>query len=156
MTLALVLSACAHAPALPTLAESVGALPLEAIGELDRGSLQGRVTVVTFISTWCFPCLVDLPVLQKLQRDHPEDLRVLLVGMDLDGRKVLDPFASVNELTLPLIVGNDRLRAGETPFGHIQQLPTRFIFRRDGTLAFAYAGVAEPKDLIEAVERELR
>ena len=67
-----------------------------------------------------------------------------------------EPFAAMNELTLPLIVGNDSIRAGETPFGPIKLLPTRFIFRRDGTLSFAYAGVAEPQALIDAVERELR
>ena len=69
---------------------------------------------------------------------------------------MLEPFAAMNELGLPLIVGDDQLRKGETPFGRIKQLPTRFIFRRDGCLSFAYAGVGEPKALIDAVERELR
>ena len=156
MTLALVLAACAHSPPPPTMQESIGALPFDAVGEWRPALSQGRVTVVTFIATWCFPCLVDLPVLTRLQKDHPDELIVLLVGMDLEGRKVLEPFAAMNELQLPLIVANDRVRAGETPFGQIKQLPTRFIFRRDGTLSFAYAGVAEPRALIDAVERELR
>ena len=34
--------------------------------------------------------------------------------------------------------------------------PATPAFYSDGSLAFAYSGVAEPKDLIEAVERELR
>jgi thiol-disulfide isomerase/thioredoxin len=156
VSLVLVLAACAHVPVTPTVQEAIGALPFDVVGEYLPARAFGRVTVVTFIATWCFPCLVDLPVLTKLKKDHPEDLEVVLVGMDLEGRKVLEPFASMNELGLPLIVANDRVRAGETPFGQIKQLPTRFIFRRDGTLSFAYAGVAEPKALIDAVERELR
>ncbi|MBS1150789.1 MAG: Thioredoxin [Myxococcaceae bacterium] len=154
--LAVVLAACAHAPPAPTVQEALSALPLDAVGEWRPARSHGRVTVVTFIATWCFPCLVDLPVLTKLQKDHPSDLVVVLIGMDLEGRKVLEPFAEMNELRLPLIVADDQVRAGETPFGPIKQLPTRFIFRRDGTLSFAYAGVAEPKALIEAVERELK
>ena len=156
MTLALVLAACTHAPPAPTVQEAVGALPFDAVGQWLPARSVGRVTVVTFIATWCFPCLVDLPVLTRLQRDHPKDLVVLLVGMDLEGRKVLEPFAAMNELQLPLIVANDSVRAGETPFGLIKQLPTRFIFRRDGTLSFAYVGVAQPQALIDAIERELR
>ena len=156
MILALVLTACAHVPPAPTVQEAIGALPFDVVGEYLPARALGRVTVVTFIATWCFPCLVDLPVLTKLQREHPDDLEVVLVGMDLEGRKVLEPFAAMNELHLPLIVANDRVRAGETPFGQIKELPTRFIFRRDGTLSFAYVGVAEPKALIDAVERELR
>lgn len=156
VTLALALAACAHAPPAPTMQEAVGALPFDAIGDWRPARTVGKVTVVTFIATWCFPCLVDLPVLTKLQKDHPHDLVVLLVGMDLEGRKVLEPFAQMSELDLPMVVATDDVRAGGTPFGLVKQLPTRFIFRRDGTLAFAYAGVAEPQALIDAVERELR
>jgi thiol-disulfide isomerase/thioredoxin len=156
VTLALLLAGCAHLPPLPTAEEAIGSLLLDAIGDWQPGRTVGRVTVVTFIATWCFPCLVDLPVLTKLQKDHPKDLVVVLVGMDLDGRKMLEPFVSVNNLELPVIVSDEHVRAGETPFGRILELPTRYVFRRDGSLAFAYSGVAEPKDLIEAVERELR
>ncbi len=41
-------------------------------------------------------------------------------------------------------------------FGPIKQLPTRFIYKRDGTLSFAYAGVADPKSLITLIEKELK
>ncbi len=156
MTLAWLLAACAHAPVLPTAQESLGALPRDVIGDFRPAATQGKVTLVTFIATWCFPCLVDLPVLVKLQKDHPRDLVVVLVGMDLEGRKTLEPFVSANAVELPVVVSDERLRAGETPFGRILELPTRYLFRRDGTLGFGYSGVAEPKDLIEAVERELR
>jgi thiol-disulfide isomerase/thioredoxin len=157
VTLALLLCvACVHAPPAPTAQQSLGALPPTAIGDWRPARIAGRVTIVTFIATWCFPCLVDLPVLQKLQKDHPDDLVVVLVGMDLDGKTMLEPFIEANGISLPLVIADDRVRAGETPFGRILELPTRFIFRRDGSLAFAYAGIADPQKLIDAVERELR
>ena len=43
------------------------------------------------------------------------------------------------------------LRNGETDFGRVHELPTRFRFGRDGTLVLAFSGVAEPKKLITAV-----
>jgi len=156
VALALVLASCAHVPPPPTVQESLRYLPLDAVGDWRPMRFQGRVVVITFIATWCFPCLVDLPVLTRLQKDHPDDLEVLLVGMDLEGRKVLEPFAEMNALVLPLIVSNEAIRAGETAFGPIKQLPTRFIYKRDGTLSFAYAGVADPKSLITLIEKELK
>lgn len=152
----LLLAACAHAPPTPTVQEAVGALPADVIGSYSPRTAKGRVTVVTFIATWCFPCLVDLPLLAQLQADHLGQLDVVLVGMDLEGRKVLEPFAAMNALTLPLVVADDAVRAGETPFGKIAELPTRFVFRRDGSLAFAYQGVARPGALRAAIERELK
>lgn len=153
LLLLLPLPACRHVPPPPTAAEAIGALPNDVIGPYVPA--QGKVTVVTFIATWCFPCLVDLPLLNQLAADHPDDLQVLLVGMDLEGRKVLEPFAALSAPGLPLVVANERVRLGDTPFGKIAELPTRFVFRRDGTLALAYAGVGKPGALAEVVAKEL-
>ena len=100
------------------------------------------LVVVTFVASWCFPCLADFVTLQKLQHDYGErGYQNVLVGMDLEGHKVLEPFAQSYALTCPLVVANDRLRAGETPFGLIKQLPTRLIFGRDGRFVDGYTGV---------------
>ncbi len=151
---ALLLACCAHVPPAPTFQEAIGSLPNDVIGTYVRA--PNKVTVVVFISSWCFPCLVDLPLLAQLAADHPDDLQVLLVGMDLEGRRVLEPFAAMNAAGLPLIVANDRIRLGDTPFGKIVELPTRFVFRKNGTLSFAYAGVGTPGALADALGKELR
>ncbi|HCF59753.1 MAG TPA: TlpA family protein disulfide reductase, partial [Myxococcales bacterium] len=31
--------------------------------------LRGRVALVTFFATWCFPCMLEVPNLVALQRD---------------------------------------------------------------------------------------
>lgn len=152
--LLLLLAACAHLPPPPTQSEAVGDLPADVIGRYVPA--KNKVTVVLFLATWCFPCLVDLPLLVQLQAEHPDDLQVLLVGMDLEGRKVLEPFSAMNAPSLPLIVANEHVRLGDTPFGKISELPTRFVFRKDGTMAFAYAGVAPPGALKDAISAELK
>ncbi|MCA2980475.1 MAG: TlpA family protein disulfide reductase, partial [Myxococcaceae bacterium] len=69
----LVLLGCAHAPEarFPHRDLFLGALPQDVVGAVpfDRAALEGQVVLVTFIATWCFPCLTDLATLDKLERD---------------------------------------------------------------------------------------
>ncbi len=119
-------------------------------------ALEGRVVLVTFIATWCFPCLAEMRVIKRLQRDYVEQgFSNVLVGMDLEGPAVLGPFASGYELDdIPVLVAGDRLRSGETAFGRIRELPSRVLFSREGEVAVAYSGVASYSSL-DAVVRKL-
>ncbi|MFT3836179.1 MAG: TlpA disulfide reductase family protein [Myxococcaceae bacterium] len=155
--LTLALASCAHQAPAFTLDEALGVLPSQTAGpSWDRDAARGKVVLVMFITSWCFPCVADLVVMEKLQRDFgPQGFQAVLVGLDLEGAKTLDPFASSRDYPLPIVVGNDRLRNGDTVFGSQRALPTRFLFSRDGALVLAYGGVADPKDLIEAVRKEV-
>jgi thiol-disulfide isomerase/thioredoxin len=45
--------------------------------------LRGRVTVVAFWATWCFPCRFELPLLERLYRENRDDgLQVVAVATD--------------------------------------------------------------------------
>jgi peroxiredoxin len=156
----LVLLGCAHAPEarFPHRDLFLGALPQDVVGAVpfDRAALEGQVVLVTFIATWCFPCLTDLATLDKLERDFGgRGFRQVLVGLDLEGRRVLEPFAAEYRLTYPLLVGDDRLRSGQTPFGHIRELPARVLFDRQGEVIAAYSGVVSPKALDAKVREAL-
>lgn len=159
---ALVLSsACAHTASsgLPHRDVFIGVLPQDVVGEVkfDRAALQGKVVLVTFIATWCFPCLTDLASLDNLQRElAPKGFTQVLVGMDLEGRRVLEPFAAEYKLPYPVLVGDDRLRSGQTPFGHIRELPARVLFDRSGEVIAAYSGVVSPAELERKVREALK
>lgn len=133
-------------------------LPTAVAGKVpfEPWELEGKVTLVTFLATWCFPCLTELVVLQHLQRDYGEKgFRNVLVGMDLEGIEVLQPFAAGYKLEMPLVIANDRLRAGETSWGRIRELPSRVLFNRDGQIALNYSGVASYESLEGVVKKLL-
>jgi thiol-disulfide isomerase/thioredoxin len=147
---------CAHtSTGLPHRDIFVGTLPQDVVGAVpfDRAQLNGNVVLVTFIATWCFPCLTDLASLDKLEKSFgTKGFRQVLVGMDLEGRKVLEPFAAEYQLAYPILVGDARLRSGQTPFGTIRELPARVLFDRSGQVIAAYSGVVAPSEL----ERKVR
>lgn len=119
--------------------------------------LRGRTVLVNFFATWCFPCLGALPTLVELQRRYgDEGLTVVAVGMDLEGELVLEPFAREYELPFPLLVADERIRTGQTPFGRISVLPTTFLLGRDGRVIAAFEGLATSRSLDAAVAGALR
>ncbi len=122
----------------------------------DPRTLRGKVVLVSFFATWCFPCLAELPVLEKLQREHAQKgFTVVMVGMDLEGAKVLRPFAEEYALPYPMLVADDWLRSGQSAFGQVRALPTVVLFNRDGEVVIAYQGVAAPAKLLSLVDREV-
>lgn len=153
-------SACARDPA-STRADFrtfMNALPRDWAGAVpfEPQTLEGKVVLVTFIATWCFPCLTELRVLSKLQADHAaQGFANVLVGMDLEGHEVLDPFVDGYQLDYPLVVADDRIRSGETVFGRIRELPSRVLFSRAGKPVIGYAGVSTYEELEHAVVSEL-
>jgi thiol-disulfide isomerase/thioredoxin len=138
------------------------ALQLEAVapgrgGVLNARALEGRVVLVTFMSTWCALCLMDLPYYRALHAQYRDrGFSVVAVGMDLEGELVLRPFAEQYELEFPLVLADERIRRGETPFGPIRELPTTFLLAEDGTVLAAFTGLAPQRELSALVERAVR
>jgi thiol-disulfide isomerase/thioredoxin len=137
----------------------LGALALPAVGpqRAAASNLSGRVVLVNFFATWCFPCIAELPTLEALQRDYgPQGFQVVGVGMDLDGAKVLAPFADHYELRYPVLVADERILSGQSVFGTIIALPTSFILDREGRVVAAWQGLAGHEDMAKAIEKTLR
>lgn len=158
---ALVLAAaCAATPASRAgRTDFLPALRLESVGPVRASidQLQGRVVLVNFMATWCFPCLQELPEMIAVQRRfEAQGFSVVLVGMDLEGATVLEPFAEHYALPFPLLLADAELRKGETAFGLIRQLPTTVLLGRDGAALAAYAGVSDPATLEAAIASALR
>ena len=136
----------------------MNALPRETAGKVpfEPWKLEGKVVLVTFIATWCFPCLTELVVINRLEHDHSaQGFANVLVGMDLEGRMVLEPFAEGYHLSMPLIIANDHIRSGESVFGRIRELPSRILFGRSGELVVGFAGVSKYEDLERLVASEV-
>lgn len=134
------------------------ALFLPAVGPTphDARSLSGKVVLVSFFATWCFPCLAEMPTLEALQRDYgPRGFQVVSVGMDLEGASVLQPFADHYALRYPVLVADDRMREGLTAFGHIRALPTTVLLDRRGRAVAAWQGVEGHTEVAKAIEKLL-
>jgi peroxiredoxin len=157
VVLALWLAGCAHTAPAVNVSAYAPALQLPAVGSTPfSGPTRGKVLLVTFLATWCFPCVGQLSSLEKEQEEHAaRGFTVVAVGMDLEGAEVLEPFAREYQLHFPLLVADERIRNGRTAFGPISSLPSLFLFGRDGRLITAFAGFMRPADLHELIVQAL-
>jgi thiol-disulfide isomerase/thioredoxin len=155
------LAACKSAPEAVEApgAGFLGALALPWVGptRYEPAALTGNVVLVNFFATWCFPCVTEIPTLEALQRDYgPRGFQVVAVGMDLEGAKVLAPFADYYGLHYPVLVADERIRSGQSVFGPIGALPTSFILDREGRAVAAWQGLGGHEDVAKAIEKALK
>ena len=61
-------------------------------GTLNTGALQGTPVLVNLWATWCAPCVVEMPMLDRLAQTYDDRLRVVTVSQDLRGGEVVGPF----------------------------------------------------------------
>ena len=154
------LAGCAHGPETDQPPpDYVGALELRSVGPVrpGPGELRGHPVLATFFATYCFPCLGQLPLYGEFAREYAgQGLKVVAVGRDLEGEKMLRPFADDSGYPFAVLVADEALRKGETPFGSVSVLPSTVILAKDGTVVAAWAGLAQADDIRKALEKALK
>ena len=121
--------------------------PPETFAALDGAPVRladfkGRVVLLNFWATWCAPCIIEMPSLDRLQAALGDrGLAVLAVSIDRGGAKVIRPFAERLGLER-LGLYHDSKAALFKAFG-VTGLPTTFLIDRRGKIVGAYPGAAE-------------
>lgn len=102
---------------------------------------RGKVLLVNVWATWCLPCRVEMPSLQRLHRRFDgTDFRIVAVSVDKDDVKVVNDF--VQELGLTFDVLHDREGAIERLY-RTTGVPESFVLDRHGRIVKKVIGAAE-------------
>lgn len=103
--------------------------------------LRGKVVLLNFWATWCGPCRVEMPAMEKLYRAFSRnDFEILAVSTDAQGVSVTRPFQQENHLTFPILHDAD-YRVGLT-YG-ARSLPMTFIVDRQGIVRHQVFGARD-------------
>jgi thiol-disulfide isomerase/thioredoxin len=116
---------------------------------------EGKVVLLNVWATWCEPCRVEMPSIEKLHNEFgPHGLSVVAISVDDPGaeQRILD-FAK--ELGLTFEILHDP-RQVTTRNYQITGYPETFIIARDGTIRRKLIGAADwSSDANRALVREL-
>ena len=111
-------------------------------------NLRGKVILLNFWATWCYPCKMEIPDLNKLQEKY-QDKGFEVVGITLTSGapEQISKFAEdwgMNYKILTDIEGNETEIVtntyGQATGAPISGVPTSFIIDRDGYIVKTYIG----------------
>ena len=125
---------------------------IDKTGTLQLASLRGKVVVLNFWASWCYPCKQEAPALAAASKRWPG--KVVVLGVDLndftgDARK----FARKYGLSYPLVHDNHNVTS---PKYGISLLPETFFIDRRGKVVAHVPGQVKPADIQDGVEQALR
>ncbi|HTX42394.1 MAG TPA: TlpA disulfide reductase family protein [Acidobacteriaceae bacterium] len=125
--------------------------------EVSLASYKGKPLVVDFWATWCGPCKIEIPWLEKLQ-DQYANQGLAIIGISADDLDKDDPaklftekreisdFATKMHINYPVLLDADAIADS---YGGVDSLPTTFFIDRTGKIVASTVGLAS-RDEIEA------
>jgi len=108
---------------------------------IKLSELRGQVVVLNYWATWCAPCKVELPMLDKYYRiQGKHGLRIFAVATeDSLPIKTLKPLFGALAIT--------PVRRIRGPYGDYTALPTNIVIDRAGIVRYSKAGAFDLADL---------
>jgi peroxiredoxin len=113
--------------------------------QVQLNSLRGKPVLVNFWATWCAPCIVEMPAIEKYYRKYPGQFYVLAVNADEPAGEV-ESFLKDKGLTFDILLD---------PGGKIQSLyrlrgyPTTYVIDSDGVVRKLQIGPLSESQLQE-------
>lgn len=134
-------------PAAQVQAAPDWALPEAATGRVVRLSEETRrlPVVFTFWATWCGPCHMELPHLERLAQKYRGRVAFYAVNGD-DPPRAITAFAAQSGLTFPML--SDARRDAATLYG-VENLPTLIVVDRLGKVRAVSIGY-DPDEKLES------
>lgn len=126
-------------------------LPIGPSGaKVDLSSLHGHVVMLDFWATWCGPCKMSIPELERIYENHRnEGLQVVGVSVDdADGRKNVAPVAKELKMTYPITFADD-IPDVQSKYA-FNSLPTLFVIDKQGTVRYKMVGY-DPSAKLDAI-----
>ncbi len=124
---------------------------------IDISKLQGKIVMINFFATWCGPCNLELPVLQKNIWDkykNKDNFQLIILGRQHNESEVSN-YVKSKKFTMPFAPDPERKIYG---LYATQFIPRNIIIGKDGRIIFQSMGYTpeEFKKIEELLAEKLK
>ena len=117
--------------------------------EFNLHSLRGKVVLLDFWATWCGPCLVELPHIEKLHREF-KDKGLVVLGINAEEAAVASAFMKEKGYTFATLVDTEGAVA---ELYDVTSIPQVLVIGKDGKVETHYFGTKTENELRVALEK---
>ncbi len=131
-----------------------------ALNFLDGGSLmiksenskidfntQNKATLFVFFTTWCTPCLNEIPHLNKLAEKYKDEFNIIAILLEDKSEEELKIFSEKNQISYRIANGENNYLFAKA-LGGINGIPVMFLYKKNGSLLNQYLGTV-PSEMLE-------
>ena len=116
--------------------------------EVTLASFFGKPIVLNFWASWCGPCKMEMPEIQKFYEKYGQEIHFLLVSVD-DSLDAAKTFISDSGYTFPVYF--DTTSVGAYTYG-ASSIPLTFFIDAEGNLTAYYMGAMSESILQQGVD----
>jgi peroxiredoxin len=103
---------------------------------VDLQSLRGKVVMIDFWASWCGPCRIAMPTLEKMHREF-QNRGLVVLGINLEDAWTAKEFLQANGYTFKTLIDSESSVADR--FG-VEGIPTTILIGRDGRIIAHHVG----------------
>jgi len=129
--------------------------------KVKLSDFKGKVVIVQFFGTYCPPCKMEMPVLEKLYRDYGGKVVVLGISVDYMGEDPakLKPFVKEMGVTYPVLVSDEKTwQEYAARITGLDSIPQTYIIDKEGFIRYYEVGYMPSYEALfrKAVEELLK
>ena len=113
---------------------------------VNTEDFKGKWIIYNYWADWCPPCIKEIPELNNLQFNFPNELKVFLINFDmLRGDELTQQLKKFNVQVDSLLTDPSSIYNWIIP----ENLPVTFIVNREGNLEHTLVGPQTEKEIID-------
>ena len=117
--------------------------------------LKGNVILLDFWATWCGPCVMAMPHIDKLHQDYKDRAVKVYAVNQREAREKIEPFLKSKKLSLPVLLDPN----GDVGKAYgVRGIPTTVLIGKDGTILKVMVGFDPNADeaIKQIIEEQLK
>ncbi|MBZ7967128.1 TlpA family protein disulfide reductase [Campylobacter sp. RM9756] len=106
-----------------------------------------KATLFVFFTTWCTPCLAEIPSLNNLQNKYKDEVNIIGVLLEDKGDEDIKAFKDKHKIIYEIANGENNYLLAKS-LGGVNGIPTMFLYDKYSKLVNEYLGLI-PQEMLE-------